>query len=37
MLKQFSYQTESVFRNDELLVNAGEPGIGLLKTPANSR
>lgn len=34
MLKQFSYQTESVFRNDELLVNAGEPGIGLLK---NSR
>ena len=34
MLKQFGYQTESVFRNDELLVNAGEPGIGLLK---NSR
>ena len=34
MLKQFGYQTESVFRNDELLVNAGEPGSGLLK---NSR
>lgn len=34
MLKQFGYQTEPVFRNDELLVNAGEPGIGLLK---NSR
>ena len=34
MWKQFGYQTESAFRNDELLVNAGEPGIGLLK---NSR
>ena len=34
MLKQFGYQTESLFRNNELLVNAGEPGSGLLK---NSR
>lgn len=34
MLKQFGYQTESLFRNNELLVNAGAPGSGLLK---NSR